>query len=118
VRHQDPAGEVGKNFSVPGFRGSVSFITSMTHAFCGDCNRLRLLADGALKVGVGGARDKHTCAAAAGGGVISGVLGLRMLSGLWRLQMPSGFWGLRMLSGFWVGECLRALMVTVVAAYP
>jgi cyclic pyranopterin phosphate synthase len=50
VRHADPAGEVAKNFSVPGFKGSVSFITSMTHAFCGDCNRLRLLADGALKV--------------------------------------------------------------------
>lgn len=51
MRHSDPAGEVAKNFSVPGFKGSVSFITSMTHAFCGDCNRLRLLADGALKVG-------------------------------------------------------------------
>eukprot|EP00775_Hariotina_reticulata_P003731 gene3731-3992_t len=49
-RQQDPAGEVAKNFTVPGFRGSVSFITSMTHAFCGDCNRLRVLADGALKV--------------------------------------------------------------------
>lgn len=53
VGHADPAGEVAKNFSVPGFKGSVSFITSMTHAFCGDCNRLRLLADGALKVGLG-----------------------------------------------------------------
>lgn len=39
VRHQDPAGEVAKNFWVPGHVGSVSFITSMTHAFCGDCNR-------------------------------------------------------------------------------
>lgn len=54
MRHSDPAGEVAKNFSVPGFKGSVSFITSMTHAFCGDCNRLRLLADGALKVGAQG----------------------------------------------------------------
>lgn len=52
MRQQDPAGEVAKNFSIPGFKGSVSFITSMTHAFCGDCNRLRLLADGALKVGL------------------------------------------------------------------
>ncbi len=52
MRLQDPAGEVAKNFSIPGFKGSVSFITSMTHAFCGDCNRLRLLADGALKVGL------------------------------------------------------------------
>jgi cyclic pyranopterin phosphate synthase len=30
---------VAKNFTVPGHKGSVSFITSMTHAFCGDCNR-------------------------------------------------------------------------------
>ena len=48
---QDPRGEVAKNFRVPGFRGSVSFITSMTKAFCADCNRLRLMADGNLKVG-------------------------------------------------------------------
>ena len=47
---QDPKGEVAKNFRVPGFRGSVSFITSMTKAFCADCNRLRLMADGNLKV--------------------------------------------------------------------
>ncbi len=49
-RLQDPKGEVAKNFRVPGFRGSVSFITSMTKAFCADCNRLRLMADGNLKV--------------------------------------------------------------------
>lgn len=47
---QDPAGEVAKNFRVRGHRGSVSFVTSMTQAFCGDCNRLRLMADGNLKV--------------------------------------------------------------------
>ena len=47
---QDPTGEVAKNFRVPGFCGSVSFVTSMTRAFCGDCNRLRLMADGNLKV--------------------------------------------------------------------
>ena len=35
----DPKGEVAKNFRIPGFRGSVSFITSMTSNFCGDCNR-------------------------------------------------------------------------------
>ena len=48
---QDPRHEVAKNFHIPGFKGSVSFITSMTQAFCGDCNRLRLMADGNLKVG-------------------------------------------------------------------
>ena len=33
-RCADPRGEVAKNFRVPGFRGTVSFITSMTKAFC------------------------------------------------------------------------------------
>ena len=46
---QDPSGEVAKNFRVPGHAGTVSFITSMTKAFCADCNRLRLMADGNLK---------------------------------------------------------------------
>ena len=50
VRCDDAKGEVAKNFRIPEFVGSVSFITSMTHAFCGDCNRLRLMADGHLKV--------------------------------------------------------------------
>ena len=47
---QDAHGEVAKNFRVRGYRGTVSFVTSMTSAFCGDCNRLRLMADGNLKV--------------------------------------------------------------------
>lgn len=53
----DPLGEVAKNFRVPGHRGTVSFITSMTSAFCGDCNRLRLMADGNLKVCLFGANE-------------------------------------------------------------
>ncbi|CAL5229664.1 g13029 [Coccomyxa viridis] len=56
-RFRDPKGEVAKNFRVPGFRGSVSFITSMTKAFCADCNRLRLMADGNLKVCLFGANE-------------------------------------------------------------
>ena len=42
--------EVGKNFQIDGFKGTVSFVTSMTNHFCGGCNRLRILADGNLKV--------------------------------------------------------------------
>lgn len=53
----DPSGEVAKNFRVPGFRGMVSFVTSMTSHFCGECNRLRLLADGSLKVCLFGASE-------------------------------------------------------------
>ncbi|XP_053457155.1 molybdenum cofactor biosynthesis protein 1 isoform X2 [Nycticebus coucang] len=39
-----------KAFKIPGFKGQVSFITSMSEHFCGTCNRLRITADGNLKV--------------------------------------------------------------------
>ena len=37
-------------YKVPGFTGQVGFITSMSEHFCGSCNRLRITADGNLKV--------------------------------------------------------------------
>lgn len=49
-RVQDGANDVSKTYRVPGFRGRVGFITSMSEHFCGTCNRLRLTADGHLKV--------------------------------------------------------------------
>ena len=42
--------EVSKTYRVPGFAGTVGFITSMTENFCEGCNRLRITADGNLKV--------------------------------------------------------------------
>ncbi|XP_040286695.1 molybdenum cofactor biosynthesis protein 1 isoform X2 [Bufo bufo] len=39
-----------KAFRVPGFQGQIGFITSMSEHFCGSCNRLRITADGNLKV--------------------------------------------------------------------
>lgn len=39
-----------KYFKVPGFKGRFGFITSMSDHFCGTCNRLRVLADGNMKV--------------------------------------------------------------------
>lgn len=39
-----------KMYKVPGFIGEVGFISSISDNFCGSCNRLRLLADGSLKV--------------------------------------------------------------------
>lgn len=59
IRHKYPAlnkvqekgqNETSKTWRVPGFRGKVGFITSMTENFCGTCNRLRITADGNLKV--------------------------------------------------------------------
>jgi cyclic pyranopterin phosphate synthase len=42
--------DTSKTYQVPGFQGKVGFITSMTHNFCGTCNRLRITSDGNLKV--------------------------------------------------------------------
>ncbi|MCO5595558.1 hypothetical protein L7F22_049603 [Adiantum nelumboides] len=49
-RLRDHTSDTAKNFRVEGFKGTVSFITSMTEHFCAGCNRLRLLADGNFKV--------------------------------------------------------------------
>jgi GTP 3',8-cyclase len=57
TRMADPRGEVAKNFTLPGFQGSVAFVTSMTENFCSDCNRIRLMADGNLKVCLFGANE-------------------------------------------------------------
>lgn len=42
--------DTSRTYQIPGFVGQVGFITSMTHNFCGSCNRLRITADGNLKV--------------------------------------------------------------------
>lgn len=38
-----------KRFQVPGFKGRFGMITTVTQPFCGDCNRLRITADGKIK---------------------------------------------------------------------
>jgi len=51
ARAEDPGpNETAKTWKVPGFVGQVGFITSMSDHFCGTCNRLRITADGNLKV--------------------------------------------------------------------
>ena len=47
---EDHKNDTSKTFQVLGFRGRLGFITSMTHNFCGTCNRLRITSDGNLKV--------------------------------------------------------------------
>ncbi|KAH6681765.1 hypothetical protein B0J14DRAFT_577117 [Halenospora varia] len=47
---QDHKNDTSKTFEIPGFVGRMGFITSMTHNFCGTCNRLRITSDGNLKV--------------------------------------------------------------------
>lgn len=49
-RAQGHKNDTSKTYRIPGFVGSLGFITSMTHNFCGTCNRLRITSDGNLKV--------------------------------------------------------------------
>ncbi|KAM8833409.1 molybdenum cofactor biosynthesis protein 1-like isoform 2-T2 [Synchiropus picturatus] len=49
--------DTAKTYRVPGFQGQVGFITSMSQHFCGSCSRLRLTADGSLKVCLFGASE-------------------------------------------------------------
>jgi cyclic pyranopterin phosphate synthase len=48
----DPGPRTGpaKVFRLAGARGSVGFITPLSHTFCADCNRLRLTARGELRL--------------------------------------------------------------------
>ncbi|XP_054834244.1 molybdenum cofactor biosynthesis protein 1 isoform X2 [Eublepharis macularius] len=46
----EEASSTAKAYKVPDFQGQISFITSMSEHFCGSCNRLRITADGNLKV--------------------------------------------------------------------
>ena len=46
----DDFNDTARNYIIPGHRGNIGFISSMSDHFCGSCNRLRLTADGQIKV--------------------------------------------------------------------
>jgi cyclic pyranopterin phosphate synthase len=41
--------DTAKKFRVPGYAGTFAVISTMSSHFCGDCNRMRLTADGKMK---------------------------------------------------------------------
>jgi cyclic pyranopterin phosphate synthase len=43
------AHETAKNYQVNGHKGTFAVISTMSAPFCGDCNRMRLTADGKMK---------------------------------------------------------------------
>jgi molybdenum cofactor biosynthesis enzyme MoaA len=49
--------DTARQYHVPGFRGRIGFITSMSEPFCSTCDRLRITADGNLKVCLFGAAE-------------------------------------------------------------
>jgi cyclic pyranopterin phosphate synthase len=48
IQSNDPSSPA-KYFKLPGAKGKVGLINPISHAFCGNCNRIRLTADGKLK---------------------------------------------------------------------
>lgn len=47
IRHKKH--DTAKNFQITGHAGTFAVISTMTKPFCGDCNRMRLTADGKMK---------------------------------------------------------------------
>lgn len=49
VKLKDEPHATAKKYKVIGHEGTIAFITTMSDHFCGECNRIRLTADGKLK---------------------------------------------------------------------
>lgn len=49
VKLVDKPHATAKKYKVVGYEGTFAFITTMSEHFCGDCNRMRLTADGKMK---------------------------------------------------------------------
>lgn len=75
-RLADGPNDTSKTYRVPGHRGAVGFITSMTEHFCEGCNRLRITADGNLKVCLFGSAEVSLRDALRGGATDAELLGI------------------------------------------
>lgn len=49
VKLKDEPHATAKKYKVIGHQGTIAFITTMSDHFCGECNRMRLTADGKMK---------------------------------------------------------------------
>lgn len=50
IKAVDELSDTARSYRIPGYMGSFGFISSMSDHFCSSCNRLRLTADGQIKV--------------------------------------------------------------------
>ncbi|KDQ63119.1 hypothetical protein JAAARDRAFT_367485 [Jaapia argillacea MUCL 33604] len=50
IKAADELNDTARSYQIPGYTGSFGFISSMSDHFCATCNRLRLTADGQIKV--------------------------------------------------------------------
>lgn len=46
-------GQPSRDFQIPGYKGRVGFISPISHQFCADCNRIRVISDGTLRTCLG-----------------------------------------------------------------
>jgi cyclic pyranopterin phosphate synthase len=49
IRLEDEKHDTAKKYMIPGHAGTFAVISTMSANFCGDCNRMRLTADGKMK---------------------------------------------------------------------
>ncbi|MBL7929033.1 MAG: GTP 3',8-cyclase MoaA [Bacteroidia bacterium] len=49
VKLKDEPHSTARKYKVIGYEGTFAFITTMSRQFCGECNRIRLTADGKIK---------------------------------------------------------------------
>jgi len=49
-RAPDELNDTARSWKIPGYSGTFGFISSMSDHFCASCNRLRITADGQIKV--------------------------------------------------------------------
>jgi len=49
-RAPDELNDTARSWTIPNYKGNFGFISSMSDHFCTSCNRLRLTADGQIKV--------------------------------------------------------------------
>ena len=71
----DAPDATARTFRQPGWAGRVGFVASMTAPFCAGCSRLRVTADGALKVCLFGAAEVSLRDALRAGATDAEVLG-------------------------------------------
>ena len=50
IKLQDTKNDTSKNYKIEGFQGSFGLISSITNPFCDSCNRIRLTANGHIKI--------------------------------------------------------------------
>jgi len=61
------SGQPSRDFQVEGYQGRVGFISPISHRFCADCNRIRVMSDGMLRPCLGHNEEISLKAALAAG---------------------------------------------------